>query len=102
MEYFDLNNENIVGYNNRKCWLRDVCMRFMKYDVNFGCVVFWDIKNCLLRFVIIFNWDESFVFVYSKDNLNLLFNMCGFECCIFLKCCIIFEEFIYRDGVWNL
>lgn len=74
----------------------------MKYDVNFGCVVFWDIKNCLLRFVIIFNWDESFVFVYSKDNLNLLFNMCGFECCIFLKCCIIFEEFIYRDGVWNL
>lgn len=77
-------------------------MCFMKYDVNLGWVVFWDIKNCLLWLVIIVQWENSFVFVYSKDNFNLLFNMCGFECCILFKCCISYEEFIYKDGVWNL
>ena len=32
----DPNNENIVGYNNRKCWPRDARMRLMKHDVNLG------------------------------------------------------------------
>lgn len=30
----DPNNENIVGYNNKKCWPRDARMRLMKHDVN--------------------------------------------------------------------
>jgi len=33
-EHPDPNNENIVGYNNRKCWPRDARMRLMKRDVN--------------------------------------------------------------------
>jgi len=33
-EHPDPNNENIVGYNNRKCWPRDARMRLMKHDVN--------------------------------------------------------------------
>ena len=33
-EHPDPNNENIVGYNNRKCWPRDSRMRLMKHDVN--------------------------------------------------------------------
>ena len=32
-EHPDPNNENIVGYNNRKCWPRDARMRLMKHDV---------------------------------------------------------------------
>lgn len=29
-EHPDPNNENIVGYNNKKCWPRDARMRLMK------------------------------------------------------------------------
>jgi hypothetical protein len=35
-EHPDPNNENIVGYNNKKCWPRDSRMRLMKHDVNLG------------------------------------------------------------------
>jgi hypothetical protein len=42
------------------------------------------------------------VSVYSKDNPNLLFNMCGFECRILPKCRTSYEEFTHKDGVWNL
>ena len=37
----DPNNENVVGYNNRKCWPKDCRMRLMKHDVNLGRSVFW-------------------------------------------------------------
>ena len=78
-EHPDPNNENVVGYNNKKCWPRDQRMRLMKHDVNLGRAVFWDIKNRLPRSVTTVQWEESFVSVYSKDNPNLLFAMSGFE-----------------------
>ncbi|NXX73550.1 PRP8 factor, partial [Urocolius indicus] len=101
-EHPDPNNENIVGYNNKKCWPRDARMRLMKHDVNLGRAVFWDIKNRLPRSVTTVQWENSFVSVYSKDNPNLLFNMCGFECRILPKCRTSYEEFTHKDGVWNL
>ena len=67
-----------------------------------GRAVFWDIKNRLPRSVTSILWEESFVSVYSKDNPNLLFNMCGFECRILPKCRTTHEEFTHKDGVWNL
>ena len=67
-----------------------------------GRAVFWDIKNRLPRSITTVVWEESFVSVYSKDNPNLLFNMCGFDCRIQPKCRMQFEEFTHRDGVWNL
>ena len=54
-------------------------MRLMKHDVNLGRAVFWDMKNRLPRSITTFDWDNSFVSVYSKDNPNLLFSMSGFE-----------------------
>ena len=54
-------------------------MRLMKHDVNLGRAVFWDLKNRLPRSMTSFEWDNSFVSVYSRDNPNLLFNMSGFE-----------------------
>jgi pre-mRNA-processing factor 8 len=33
-EHPDPNNENVVGYNNKKCWPRDCRMRLIKHDVN--------------------------------------------------------------------
>lgn len=67
-----------------------------------GRAVFWDIKNRLPRSVTTIQWENSFVSVYSKDNPNLLFNMCGFECRILPKVRTMHEEFTHRDGVWNL
>ena len=103
-EHPDPNNENIVGFSNRKCWPRDSRMRLMKHDVNLGRAVFWDIKNRLPRSITTIDWDapESFVSVYSKDNPNLLFNMSGFECRILPKCRVTYEEIAHLDGVWNL
>ena len=101
-EHPDPNNENIVGYNNKKCWPRDARMRLMKHDVNLGRAVFWDMKNRLPRSLTTFEWDESFVSVYSKDNPNLLFSMGGFEVRILPKIRIEAESFVHKDGVWAL
>lgn len=98
----DPNNENIVGYNNKTCWPRDCRMRRMKHDVNLGRATFWDIQNRLPRSVTTLEWDNSFVSVYSKDNPNLLFNMCGFEVRILPRIRTYQEEFSQREGVWKL
>ena len=57
----DPNNENVVGYNNKKCWPRDQRMRLMKHDVNLGRAVFWDVQNRLPRALTTCEWENSFV-----------------------------------------
>jgi pre-mRNA-processing factor 8 len=101
-EHPDPNNENIVGYNNKKCWPRDARMRLMKHDVNLGRAVFWDMKNRLPRSMTTFEWENSLVSVYSKDNPNLLFNMSGFEVRILPRCRTQQEGFASKEGVWAL
>ena len=101
-EHPDPNNENLVGYNNKKCWPRDARMRLMKHDVNLGRAVFWDVQNRLPRALTTCEWENSFVSVYSKDNPNLLFNMGGFEVRVKPKCRMHLEALTHRDGVWNL
>lgn len=101
-EHPDPNNENIVGYNNKKCWPRDARMRLMKHDVNLGRAVFWDMKNRLPRSLTTFEWDNSFVSVYSKDNPNLLFAMSGFEVRILPKIRTATDSLAHQDGVWAL
>jgi len=116
IEHPDPNNENAVGYKNKKCWPRDCRMRLLKRDVNLGRATFWDIKNRLPRSITTLDWDDigTFVSVYSGDNPNLLFDMNGFE--------VRIQPVIrraatagggnsnsdehagisYKDGVWNL
>ena len=101
-EHPDPNNENVVGYNNKKCWPRDARMRLMKHDVNLGRAVFWQLKNSLPRSVTTLEWQNTFASVYSRDNPNLLFAMCGFEVRILPKVRMLNEEFQHKDGVWNL
>ncbi|KAJ1663232.1 Pre-mRNA-processing-splicing factor 8 [Coemansia sp. RSA 1813] len=100
----DPNNENVVGYNNKRCWPRDSRMRLMKHDVNLGRAVFWDIKNRLPRSLTTIEWDDeaSFVSVYSRDNPNLLFDMCGFEVRILPKCRQLTDGVTAQDGTWAL
>jgi pre-mRNA-processing factor 8 len=98
----DPNFENVIGYKNKKCWPRDSRMRLMRHDVNLGRAVFWDLKNRLPRSVTTIEWDDTFASVYSRDNPNLLFSMCGFEVRILPKIRNQNEEFPVKDSVWAL
>ncbi|KAF2465352.1 pre-mRNA processing splicing factor 8 [Lindgomyces ingoldianus] len=98
----DPNFENVIGYRNKKCWPRDSRMRLMRHDVNLGRAVFWDLKNRLPRSVTTIEWDDTFASVYSRDNPNLLFSMCGFEVRILPKIRNLGEEFPVKDSVWSL
>lgn len=102
-EHPDPNNENVVGYNNKRCWPRDARMRLMKHDVQLGRAVFWDIKNRLPRSITTIEWESAFASVYSRDNPNLLFDMCSFEVRILpRKRAAPGQTSVHRDGVWNL
>jgi pre-mRNA-processing factor 8 len=98
----DPNFENVIGYRNKKCWPRDSRMRLMRHDVNLGRAVFWDLKNRLPRSVTTIEWEDTFASVYSRDNPNLLFSMCGFEVRILPKIRNQNDEFPTKDSVWAL
>ena len=115
----DPNNENVIGesskvakwhcsfrplgYNTKRCWPRDCRMRLIKHDVNLGRAVFWNVKNSLPRSLTTIEWEDSSVSVYSKDNPQLLFSMCGFEVRILPRCRTQNgEAYSLKDGVWNL
>ncbi|KAI1265231.1 pre-mRNA processing splicing factor 8 [Xylariaceae sp. FL1019] len=98
----DPNFENVIGYKSKKCWPRDSRMRLMRHDVNLGRAVFWDLKNRLPRSVTTIEWDDTFASVYSRDNPNLLFSMCGFEVRILPKIRNQNDEFPVKDSVWSL
>lgn len=46
---------------------------------SWGTCALFPTQNRLPRSLTTFDWDNSFVSVYSKDNPNLLFSMAGFE-----------------------
>lgn len=98
----DPNFENVIGYKSKKCWPRDSRMRLMRHDVNLGRAVFWDLKNRLPRSVTTIEWEDTFASVYSRDNPNLLFSMCGFEVRILPKSRNQNDEFPVKDSVWSL
>ena len=51
-------------------------MRWIKHDVNLGRAVFWNVKQSPPRSI---EWEDTFVSIYSQNNPQLLFSMCGFE-----------------------
>lgn len=99
----DPTNNNVIGYNNKRCWPRDCRMRLIKHDVNLGRAVFWNVKQSLPRSLTTIEWEDTFVSVFSKDNPQLLFSMCGFEIRILPKIRTINgEQYSLKDAVWNL
>lgn len=101
----DPNNENVVGYNNKKCWPKECRMRRMKHDVNLGRAAFWEMQKRLPRSLAVLDWSTSFVSVYSVDNPNLLFSMAGFEVRILPRARAEAETgggVQRREGVWRL
>lgn len=97
----DPNFENIIGYNNRRCWPKDSRMRLMRHDVNLGRAAFWEIQSRVPRALASIQWEDTLASVYSKDNPNLLFSMCGFEIRILPKTRMD-EVTSSTDGVWDL
>lgn len=97
----DPNSENVVGYGNKRCWPKDSRMRLMRHDVNLGRAVFWEMASRIPRSLTSLEWEESFASVYSRDNPNLLFTMCGFEVRILPKKRRL-ESQSSHEGVWDL
>lgn len=97
----DPNFEQIVGYNNRRCWPRDSRMKLTRHDVHLGRACFWEISRRLPRSIIDLKWENTLASVYSIDNPNLLFTMCGFEIRI-LPNCRTNESKPSKEGVWDL
>lgn len=97
----DPNFENVVGYNNHKCWPKDARMKLMRHDVNIGKAVFWEISNRIPSSLTSIEWENTYASVYSRDNANLLFSMCGFEVRILPKCRTKVPV-SSREGVWDL
>ncbi|KAG7660465.1 uncharacterized protein J8A68_006022 [[Candida] subhashii] len=97
----DPNFENVVGYNNKRCWPRDSRMRLMRHDVNLGKAVFWEISGRIPPSLTSIEFEDTFASVYSRDNPNLLFSMCGFEVRILPKIRAK-ESNSSKEGVWDL
>ncbi|GMM59078.1 U4/U6-U5 snRNP complex subunit [Maudiozyma humilis] len=97
----DPNFENAIGYNNKKCWPQDSRMRLMRQDVNLGRAVFWELQGHIPPSFVNINWESSFVSVYSKNNPNLLFSMCGFELRILPKQRMS-EVMSISESAWDL
>lgn len=97
----DPNFEQIVGYNNRRCWPRDSRMKLTRHDVHLGRATFWEVSGRLPRSIIDLKWENTLASVYSKDNPNLLFTMCGFEIRI-LPNIRAKESKPSKEGVWDL
>ncbi|KAJ3709541.1 NUC071 domain-containing protein [Lentinula raphanica] len=84
----DPTNNNVICYNN-------------KHDVNLGRAVFWNVKQSLPRSLTTIEWEDTFVSVYSKDNPQLLFSMCGFEVRILPKIRTMSgEQFSLKDAAF--
>lgn len=97
----DPNFEHIVGYNNRRCWPRDSRMKLIRHDVHLGRACFWEIEGRVPASIVDLKWQDTLASVYSKDNPNLLFTMCGFDIKI-LPNIRAKESKSSKDGIWEL
>ena len=88
---------------NKRCWPRDCRMRLIKHDVNLGRPVFWNVKQSLPRSLTTIEREDTFLSVYSRENPQLLFSMCGFEVRISRKIWTMGgEQYSSRDAAWDL
>ena len=81
--YLDANPDpeaaSVLGFRNKSCWPRDARVRLFRNDVLVCRAVLWDYQRRLPPAVARIDPATSFTSIYSKDNPNVLFDMCGFE-----------------------
>ncbi|KAI5962637.1 PRP8 [Candida pseudojiufengensis] len=97
----DPNFTNVVGYSNKRCWPKDSRMKLLRHDVNLGKAVFWEVSSRIPATLASINWEDTFCSVYSRDNPNLLFEMCGFEVRILPKIRSVANS-SSQENVWDL
>ena len=49
---------NVISYNNKRCWSRDCRMRLIKHDFNLGRAVFWNVKQSPSRSLTTIEWED--------------------------------------------
>ncbi|KAJ7165720.1 ribonuclease H-like domain-containing protein, partial [Mycena crocata] len=75
----------------------------IKHDVNLRRAVFWNVKQSLPRSLTTIEWEDTFVGVYSQNNPQLPFSICGFRIRILPKIRTTSgEQFSLKDALWNL
>lgn len=99
LENPDPNFEASVGYNNHRCWPRDSRMKLMRSDVNLGKAVHWEVSARIPLSLTEVKWSDTYASVYSPENPNILFTLCGFEVRILPK---IRQEAQTLEGIWDL
>lgn len=99
LEHPDPNFESSVGYNNHRCWPRDSRMKLMRSDVNLGKAVHWEVAARVPLSLTEMKWSDTYASVYSPENANILFTLCGFEVRIVPK---IRQDVPALEGVWDL
>jgi hypothetical protein len=75
-EHPDPNNENMVGYNNKKCWPRDARMRLMKHDGDVVSFYFVLVLTCYFDI-----WFLLFLDFFPSRNFSQSWEKCllGYE-----------------------
>jgi pre-mRNA-processing factor 8 len=60
----DPNNENVVGYNNKKAWPRDCRMRLIKHDVNCKFIIIMHERYFFFFFLFFLSFFSFFFFFF--------------------------------------
>ncbi|KAL6928706.1 hypothetical protein ACO0SA_002035 [Hanseniaspora valbyensis] len=97
----DPNFDNFLDYPSKTCWPRDVRMKLMQRDVELGKAVHWKVSNSLINSMTSLKWEDTFVSIYSKNNANLHFEMCGFEVRM-VPTKRLSENINLSESVWDL
>lgn len=71
--------KNFGSFPTSKAWPRDSRMRLVRHDVNLAQASFWELANRLPLSLTKLEWSDASSSVYSRDNANFLFSMCGFD-----------------------
>lgn len=98
-DYLTENPNTQDGYNNHRCWPRDSRMRMMRSDVTLGRAVHWEVAARVPPSFTEMKWEDTYASVYSVENANILFTLCGFEVRVVPK---IRLEAPLLEGVWDL
>lgn len=94
-------HRSVHGFKNFKEWPRDCRMRLFLTDVNLARAVQWDFQSRIPLSLISWEVNRCQSSVYSRENPNLLFDVCGFSIRI-LPVCRTTEDILESENMWQL
>eukprot|EP00835_Amoeboradix_gromovi_P001880 NODE_96_length_21330_cov_0.419858.p1 type:complete len:2207 gc:universal NODE_96_length_21330_cov_0.419858:801-7421(+) len=76
---YPVNHPDYNTYSNIKSFGKQDRMRLLQKDVMLGKCCYFMLNSRLPVSICTMQWSDTFPCVYSRDNPNILFNMCGFD-----------------------